>query len=189
MCPFSGNALSTANRSLLAARLKKQHVSVRGSTSPTPSISPSETYRVLGVELNTTFNLIKHWHDLKRRTASLINSLSTSLLTQSRRIRVIRSLLIGKHLTLHLGLFSDSQMDTLDGQICTALRTVVSSVRTLPRTALHCSTTDLGYGSLSLKAQSAQFTVYHIHKIINTPGYRGHMARSHIQTISTLYNH
>jgi hypothetical protein len=76
-------------------------------------------------------------------------SLSTSFLTQSHRIRVIRGLLIGKHFTLQLGLFNDSQLD-LDGQVCRALRSAVSSVRDLPRTALHRPTSDLGYGLPSL---------------------------------------
>jgi hypothetical protein len=73
------------------------------------------TYRVLGVELNTSLNFTTHWQDIKRTATSLINALSTPLLTQSRRIRVIRGLLIGKHFTLQLGLFGDSQLDALDG--------------------------------------------------------------------------
>jgi hypothetical protein len=48
-----GNALSPANRSLLATRLHHQHVYVHRSNSPIPSIGPSETYPVLGVELRT----------------------------------------------------------------------------------------------------------------------------------------
>jgi hypothetical protein len=35
-------------------------------------------------------------------------------------------------------------LDTLDGQICIALRTRASSVRNLPRTAVHRPTTDMG---------------------------------------------
>jgi hypothetical protein len=63
--------------------------------------------------------------------------MSTSLLTQSRRTRVIRGLLIGKHFTLQLGILSESQLDIRDGQLCRALPSAVSSVRKLPRTALH----------------------------------------------------
>jgi hypothetical protein len=59
----------------------------------------------------------------------------------------------------------------------------------LPRTALHRPTTDLGYGLPSLKAHAEQLTVCNLHKIMNTPGYRGHMSRTHIHTISALYNH
>jgi hypothetical protein len=53
--------------------------------------------------------------ELRRTTASLVNALSTSLLTQSRRIRVIRGLLIGKHFILQFGLFNDSELDILEG--------------------------------------------------------------------------
>jgi hypothetical protein len=141
------------------------------------------------VELNTTLSFTKHWRELKHTTASLINALSTSLLTQSRRIRVIRGLLTGKHFTLQLGLSSDSQLDILDGQICQALRSAVSSARNLPRTALHRNSTDLGYGLPSLKAHATQLTVYHLYKIMNTPGYIGHMAGPHIHTIFTTYNY
>jgi hypothetical protein len=88
--------------------------------------------------------------------ASLITTLSTSLLTQPRGIRVIRGLLIGNQFTLQLGLFRDSQLDILDGQMCRALRSTVSSVRNLPRTTLHRSTSYLGYGLPSFKAQAAQ---------------------------------
>jgi hypothetical protein len=54
------NALSSANRSLLAARLQYQHVYVRGSNLPIVSIGPSETDRVLWAELNTTLSFTKH---------------------------------------------------------------------------------------------------------------------------------
>jgi hypothetical protein len=184
----SGNALSLANRTLPACRIQKQLVIINSSSSPVPSIGPSDTYRVLGVDLNTSLTFTKHLQELERTITSLINAISTSLLTKSRRIRVIRGLLIvGKHFTLQLGLFSDSQLDNLDGQICRALRSAVSSVGILPRTALQRPTTELGYGLSSLKAHAAQLTVCHQHKLMNTPGYRGNMARSHIHTISTTY--
>jgi hypothetical protein len=164
-----GNALSPANRTLLASRIQKHFIAIDCDPSPFPSIGPSDTYRVLGVELNASLTFTKHWQVLKRTITSLINTLSTSLLTQSRRIRVIRGLLIGKHFKLQLGLFSDSQLDIMEGQICRALRSAVSSVRYLPRTALHRPTSDLGYGLPSLKAHAAQLSVCHLHKIINTP--------------------
>jgi hypothetical protein len=82
---------------------------------------------------------------------------------------VTRGLLIGKHFTLQLGLFTDSQLDTLEGQICPALRSAVSSVRSLHRTALHRPTTDLGYGLPSLKAHAAQLIVCHLQIIMNIP--------------------
>jgi hypothetical protein len=185
----SGNALSLANITLLASRLQTQFITINSHDAPIPAIGPTDTYRVLGVELNTSLTSTKHWHELKRTTASLITALSTSPLIQSRRLRVIRGLLIGKHFTLQLGLFSDSQLDILEGQICRAPRSAVSSVRNLPRTALHRPTSDLGYGLPSLKAHAAQLIVCHLHKIMNTHGYRGHMARAHTRTISTTYTH
>jgi hypothetical protein len=184
-----GNALSLANRTLLASRLQTQFITINSRPSPIPSIGPSDTYRVLGVELNTSLTFTRQWLELKRTTTSLITDMSTSLLTHSRRIRVIRGLLIGKHFSLQLGLFSDSHMDTLEGQIRRALHSAVSSVRNLPRTALHRLTSNLGYGLPSLKAHTAQLTLCHLHKIMNTPGYRGNMAITYIRTISTTYTH
>jgi hypothetical protein len=102
-------------------------ITINSNHAPLPSIAPSDTYCVLGVELNTSLTLTTYWHELKRTTASLITALSTSPLTQSRRLRVIPGLLIGKHFTLQLGLFSDSQLHILDGQICRALHSAVSS--------------------------------------------------------------
>jgi hypothetical protein len=163
-----GNALFLASRTLLASRLKNHFVTINSHKSPIPSIGPSESSRVLGVELKTTLTFSKHCQELKCTTTSLINTLSTSLLTQSRRLRVIRGLLIGKHSTLQLGLFSDSQLDILEGQIYRALRSAVSSVRNLPRTTLYRPTSDLGYGLPSLKAHAAQLTVCHLHKF-STP--------------------
>jgi hypothetical protein len=144
-------------------------------------------YRVLGVELNTSVTINKQRQELKRTTTTLIDALYTSLVTKSRRVSVIRGLLIGKHSTLQLGLFSDSQPDIMEGQTCKTLRSAVSSVRNLPLTALHRPTNDLGYGLPSLKAHAAQLTVCHLHRIMNTPGYIDHMARTHIRTISTTY--
>jgi hypothetical protein len=63
---------------------------VHGFNSPIHSINPSETYRDLGVELNTVLKFTKHWQGLKRTTTTFINALSTCLLTQSRRFRVIQ---------------------------------------------------------------------------------------------------
>jgi hypothetical protein len=186
-----GNALSLSNHTLLASRLQHHFVTISTHTSTLPSIGPSDTYRVLGVELSTSLIFTKHRQELKNTTTSFINALSPSLLTQFRRLRVIRGLLIGKHFTLKLGLFSGSQLDILEGQICRAVRSAVSSVRNLPRTTLHRPTSDLGYGLPSLKAHAAQLAVCsHFHKTMNTLGFKGHhMARTHIHTISTTYNH
>jgi hypothetical protein len=62
------SAVSFCNCSLLASRVQHQHGFVHGSQPPLPSIDPSETYRVLGVELNTALSFIKHQHELKRTT-------------------------------------------------------------------------------------------------------------------------
>jgi hypothetical protein len=123
----SGNALSLANRTLLASRLRSHFITINSRPFPIPSVGPSDTYRVLGVELNTSLTFTKQWLELRRTTTSLVNALSTSLLAQSRTIRVIRGLLIGKHFTLQLGLFSDSQLDILEGQICRALRSLLGA--------------------------------------------------------------
>jgi hypothetical protein len=157
-----GNALSLSNRILLTSRLHKHFITFNTLNSPIPSIDPLETYRVHGVELNTTLTFRKHWQELKRTTTSLINALSSSPLTQSRKLRVIRGLLMEKHYTLQLGLFSDSQLDTLEGQICRVLRSAVLSVRDLPRTALRRPISDLGYGLPSVKAHATQLTVCHL---------------------------
>jgi hypothetical protein len=183
------NALSIANRTLHVSHLQNHFVTANTHNSLSPTIDPSESYRVLGVELAASLNFTKKWRELKRATTSLVNALSISLLTQSRRIRVIRGPLIGKHLTLQLGMFSDSQLDLLEGQICRALRSAVSSVRNLPRTALHRPTSDLGYGLPSLKAHASQLTVCHLHKVMNTPGCTCYIAKTHIHTISSTYNH
>jgi hypothetical protein len=50
----SCNALSLANRTLLASRLQTHFITINSRPSPIPSIGPSDTYRVLGVELNTS---------------------------------------------------------------------------------------------------------------------------------------
>jgi hypothetical protein len=183
-----GNSLSLSNRTLLASRLQKHNVTINTFNCTIPSIDPSESYRVLGVEINTTLTFTKHRRELKRTTISLLNALSSSPLTQSRRLHVIPGLLIGKHFTLQLGLFNDYQLDILEGQICRALRFDVFSVRNVPRTTLHRPTSDLGYGLPSLKAHATQVRVCHLHKIMNIPYYRAHMARTHIHTISTTYN-
>jgi hypothetical protein len=44
----SGNALSLANRKLLASRMQKDSVNINSHTSLIPSIGPSDIYRVLG---------------------------------------------------------------------------------------------------------------------------------------------
>jgi hypothetical protein len=76
-----GNALSLANNTLLASRLQTQFITLNSCPAPIPSIGPSDTYRVLGVELNTSLTFTKHWHKIKSTTASLITALSTSPLT------------------------------------------------------------------------------------------------------------
>jgi hypothetical protein len=135
-------ALSLAIRTLLAPHLQNHFVTINTRNSTIPSIGPSKLYEVLGVELNTTLTFTKYCHELRRTTTSLINALSTSMLTQSRRIRVVRGLLICKYFTLPLGLFCDSQLDILESQVFWALRSAVSSVHNLPRTALYHPTSD-----------------------------------------------
>jgi hypothetical protein len=55
-----GNARSLANRTLLASRLQSYFVTINTYNSPIPSIGPSESCRVLEVELNTTINFTEH---------------------------------------------------------------------------------------------------------------------------------
>jgi hypothetical protein len=74
----------------------KHFISIDTHPSPILSLGPSETYGVLGVELNTSLTITKQIQELKRTTTSVINALSTLMLTQSRRMRVIRGLLIGQ---------------------------------------------------------------------------------------------
>jgi hypothetical protein len=50
----SCNALSLANITLLASRLQTRFITISSNRAPIPSIGPLDTYRVLGVELNTS---------------------------------------------------------------------------------------------------------------------------------------
>jgi hypothetical protein len=56
----SGNALALANITLLASRLQTQFITIKSNCAPIPSIGPSDTCRVLGVELNTSLTFTKH---------------------------------------------------------------------------------------------------------------------------------
>jgi hypothetical protein len=56
-----GNAFSLSNRTLVASRLQNHFVTIITLNSPIPSINPSESYRVLGVELSTTLTFTEHW--------------------------------------------------------------------------------------------------------------------------------
>jgi hypothetical protein len=47
-------ALSLVNITLLASRLQSQFITINSIPGDIPSIGPSDTYRVLGVELNTS---------------------------------------------------------------------------------------------------------------------------------------
>jgi hypothetical protein len=58
----SGNALSLANITLLASRLQTQFITINSNRAPILSIGPSDTYCVLGVELNPSLTFTKHWH-------------------------------------------------------------------------------------------------------------------------------
>jgi hypothetical protein len=55
-----GNALSPANIALLASHLQTQFITINSVPAPIPSIAPSDTYHVLGVELNTLLTFTKH---------------------------------------------------------------------------------------------------------------------------------
>jgi hypothetical protein len=56
----SSNALSLSNNTLLAFRLQTQFITINSIPAPIPSIGPSNTYRVLGVELKTSLTFTKH---------------------------------------------------------------------------------------------------------------------------------
>jgi hypothetical protein len=56
----SGNALSLTNITLLTSSLQTQCITINPNRAPIPSIGPSDTYRVLGVELNTSLAFTKH---------------------------------------------------------------------------------------------------------------------------------
>jgi hypothetical protein len=55
----SNNALSLANHTLLESRLQSQFITINSRPSPIPSIGPTDTYRVLGVDLITSLTFTK----------------------------------------------------------------------------------------------------------------------------------
>jgi hypothetical protein len=138
---------------------------------PTPLSTsyPTEHYKVLGVELNTSLSFTTYCRELRRQYIALNTALRRSPLTQSRCLHAIRGIYIrSKHFTLFLGIFTDPQLHTLDGTTYRALRSAVHLAPNLPRTALHRHTYDLDYGLPYPKATAAQLTTCLLHKCLTS---------------------
>jgi len=67
----------------------------------------------------------------------------------------------GEFLTLQLGLFTDQQMDAIDGVVCGSPRESVGTVRGLPWLAVLRPEKNIGLNYPSIKAHAAQLTITH----------------------------
>jgi hypothetical protein len=132
---------------------RQQHLShltvdVTKVPTPLPTISPTQNYKVLGVELNTSMSFTAHYAD---------DPLPSPPLSDAPPLhRPVVYVQLSANTSTALLAYSPTHNHTKS----TAPYAVVHLVPSLPRTALHHPTSDLGYGLPSIKATAGQLTVF-----------------------------
>jgi hypothetical protein len=102
---------------------------------------------------------------------------------------VIDQLLKSKYHVIHLEIFTDSQLDTIDKVLNKAARNALGLTASFPTEAIHRPKKDMGLGYATLKDKATQMGIEHLMEILDKPTDRGYLAYGHTSRVAINYQH
>jgi len=110
-------------------------------------------------------------------------------LSPNRKQLVIDQLLKFKYNADHLGIFTDTQLNTIDKIINKAARNALGLTSSFPTEAIHRPMKEMGLGYAPLKHKATQMGIDHLMDTLNKPTDRGYLAYAHTSRVATTYQH
>jgi hypothetical protein len=106
---------------------------------------------MLGVHINPMLDFRDHLKHITTDIRKLAKVLTKRLLSPNRRKLVIDQLLKSKYHAIHLGIFTDKQLQTIDNILNKAARNALGLIPSFPSEAIHKSTKEMGLGYAPMK--------------------------------------
>ena len=152
-------------------------------------LPPTKSYKMLGVHINPLLNFTEHFRHVTGEVTKIAAVLRRRRLSPFRKQQVIEQLLQAKYHAVHLGIFTDSQMDQIDKTLATATRNAYQLTPGFPTEALRRNPAQFGLGCLPIRTRAAKMGLSHLVDTMNKATERGLIATEHIRRVSTLFSH
>jgi hypothetical protein len=130
-----------------------------------------------------------HLKHITTEVRKLARVLTRRRLSSNRKHLVIYQLLKSKYHATHIGIFTDSQLDTIDKIVNKAARNALGLTPSFPTEAIHRSTKEMGLGYAPLRNKATQMGIENLMGILNKPTERGYLAYAHTSRVATTYQH
>jgi hypothetical protein len=130
-----------------------------------------------------------HLKHITTEVRNLARVLTKRRLSPNRKKLVIDQLLKSKYHATHLGIFTDTQLSTIDKILNKASRNAMGLTPSFPTEAIHRPTKEMGLGYAPLRNKATQMGIEHLMDILNKPTDRGHLAYAHTHRVATTYQH
>jgi hypothetical protein len=147
-------------------------------------LPPNKSYKMLGVQINPMLDFRDHLRHITTEVRTLARVLTKRRLSPNRKQLVIDQLLKSKYHATHLGIFTDTQLNTIDKILNKAARQALGLTPSFPTEAIHRPTKEMGLGYAPLKHKATQMGIEHLTNILNKPTDRGYLAFAHTHTES-----
>ena len=130
-------------------------------------LPPDKSYKMLGVHINPVLNFTEHFQHVTGEVRKLAAVLRRRRLSPARKQQVIDQLLQAKYHAVHLGIFTDAQMDQIDKILASASRNAHQLTPGFPTEALRRGPTQYGLGCLPIRTRAAKMGLSHLVETIN----------------------
>jgi hypothetical protein len=102
-----------------------------------PPMAPNKSYKMLRVQINPMLDFRDYLKHITTEVRKLARALTKRGLSPNRKQLVIDQLLKSKYHATHLGIFTDTQLSTIDKILNRAARNALSLTPSFPTEAIH----------------------------------------------------
>jgi hypothetical protein len=102
---------------------------------------------------------------------------------------VIDQLLKSKLHATYIGIFTYSQLDTIDKILNKASKNALGLTPNFPTKAIHRPTKEMGLGYAPLKDKATQMGIENLMDVLNKPTERGYLAYAYTSRVAITYQH
>jgi hypothetical protein len=152
-------------------------------------LPPNKSYKILGGQINPILDFTEHLKHITAEVKKLARVLTTRRLSPKRKQLVIDKLLKSKYHATHLGIFTDSQLDTSAKILINATSNALGLTPIFPTEAIHRPTKELGLGYAPLKDKATQMGIEHLMGTLNKHTERRYLVYAHTSRVATTYQH
>ena len=182
-----GNPIAPANLLLLKQQLHTINLTGQPGGVGLKLRAPNESYKVLGVQLNPLLNFKDHFVAVTSEVRQISTVLKRTLLSPNRKQLIIQQLLQGKYHAVHLGVFSDTQLQDIDRILNSATRHAQGLPNSFPIEAIHRDSTEFGLNKPSILVRAMQLSASQLTTSMNKPSLRGELFFQHVRNLCQTY--